>query len=327
MTSGGSRGFLLVAMGAALWGTAGIAGAFAARYSSLSWPAISSVRLLLGGLLMLVLTAITGELRRVQRTAESVRRIVATGVATAIYATAYFQSLPLVGVAVATVVCLGAAPMAVAVYTAIRERRMPSRPTMLALLAALTGLVLVSNPSTPTGDHRGFALGFALALLSGLAFAASTVVNQRTVPGLTPRPLIATSLTLAGLLSAPLGMLGGADFTTVTAPAWAAIAFLVIFQTMVAYLAYFGGLQAGLPATTAVIVLLIEPLTATVLAVLVLHEQLTLPVLLGMVLLMLAVVLVSPVRRNRAGRRSRAGRRNQARSVSRARRTAREKSG
>jgi len=136
-----------------------------------------------------------------------------------------------------------------------------------------------------------------LALLSGLAFAATTVVNQRTVPGLSPRTLIATSLTLAGLLSAPLGLLGGADFATLTAPAWAAIAFLVIFQTVIAYLAYYGGLQAGLPATTAVIVLLIEPLTATVLAVLVLDEQLTLPVLLGIVLLMLAVVLVRPVRK------------------------------
>lgn len=286
-----------MAMGAALWGTAGVAGALTARYSSLSWPAISSVRLLLGGLLMLVLTAITGELRRVQRTSESVRRIVATGVATAIYATAYFQAVPLVGVAVATVVCLGSAPVAVAVYTAIRERRLPSRPTTLALLAALAGLGLVSNPSTPAGDQRWFGLGLALALLSGLAFAASTVVNQRTVPGLTPRPLIATSLTLAGLLSAPLGLLGGADFTTVTAPAWATIAFLVIFQTVIAYLAYFGGLQAGLPATTAVIVLLLEPLTATVLAMLILHEQLTLPVLLGMVLLMIAVVLVRPVRK------------------------------
>lgn len=306
MTSAGSRGFLLVATGAALWGSGGIAGAFAAKYSSLSWPAISSARLLLAGLLMLVLTAITGDLRRVQLTRESVRRIVATGVATAIYATAYFQSLPLVGVAVATVVSLGSAPVAVAVYAAIRHRRLPGRSTVLALVAALTGLVLVSNPTTPAADHRWFGLGLGLALLSGLAFAASTVVNQRVVPGLNPRTIIATSLTLAGLVSAPLGILTGADFTTVTAPAWAAIGFLVVFQTVIAYLAYFGGLQAGLPATTAVIVLLIEPLTATLLAVLILHEQLTVPVLLGMVLLMLAVVLVRPGRRSRVhGRRNR----------------------
>lgn len=289
-----------------MWGSGGIAGAFAARYSALSWPAISSARLLLAGLLMLVLTAITGDLRRVPLTRESVRRIVATGVATAVYATAYFQSLPLVGVAVATVVSLGSAPVAVAVYAAIRHRQLPGRSTVLALLAALTGLVLVSNPSAPAADHRWFGLGLGLALLSGLAFAASTVVNQRVVPGLNPRTIIATSLTLAGLVSAPLGILTGADFTTVTAPAWAAIGFLVIFQTVIAYLAYFGGLQAGLPATTAVIVLLIEPLTATLLAVLILHEQLTVPVLLGMVLLMLAVVLVRPARRSRApGRRNR----------------------
>lgn len=290
---------MLVAVGAALWGTSGIAGAIVARNSSMSWPAISSVRLLLGGLLMLVLTAITGELRRVQRTAASARRILATGALTAVYATAYFQSLPMVGVAVATVVCLGAAPVAVAVYTAIRERGMPPRVTVLALVAALAGLGLVSNPSTPTGDNRRFALGLALALLAGLAFAATTVINQYTVPGLTSRTLIATSLTLAGLLSAPLGVLAGVHVDTLTAPAWAAIAFLAIFQTMLAYLAFYGGLQAGLAPTTAVIVLLIEPLTATVLAVLILHEQLTITVLIGMALLMLAVVLVRPTGQDR----------------------------
>ncbi len=289
-----SRGFALVGIGAVLWGTGGIAGAIVAGNSAMSWPAISSLRLFAGGILMLGLTVATGELRRAPRTPEAIRRVLATGALTAVYGTAYFQSLPLIGVAVATVACLGAAPVAVAIHTAIRERRMPTLATVIALLAALAGLALVSRPTGPSGDVRELALGLGLAVLAGLAFAITTVINHQPVAGLSSRTLIGTSLTVAGALSAPLGLVTGVHFATVTAPAWGAIAFLIVFQTMLAYLAYYGGLQTGLPSTTAVIVLLIEPLTAAVLAVLILDESLTGSVIAGMALLMLAIVLVRP---------------------------------
>ncbi len=289
-----SRGFALVAFGAALWGTGGVAGAIAAEHSAMSWPAISSLRLFAGGVLMLVLTALTGELRRIQHTGESARQILAAGALTAVFGTGYFQSVSLVGVAVATVVTLGVAPVAVAVGTALHDRRMPAPTTVLALFAALIGLVLVSNPRSVAGGSTDLLLGIGLAVISGLAFAASSVINRRAVAGLTPATLIATSLTVAGLLSAPLGLLTGFHFATMTPPAWAAVAFLVVFQTVIAYLSFYAGLHTGLSSTTAMILLLIEPLTATLLAVVVLHESVTVPVVVGGGLMLTAIVLVRP---------------------------------
>lgn len=289
-----TRGFLLVVMSATLFGGTGVAGAIVAANSGMSWPAISALRVFLGGLVLLGLTALTGELQRIPRGKGAGRRILLTGVGTAVYTTAYFQSVPLIGVAVATVVCLGSAPLAIAGYTAVRERRMPSAGTQVALVAALAGLVLVSDPDRVGTSAAELALGIALALTSGLSFAATTVINRTAIPGLGPRVLIATSLTVAGLLAAPVAFLAGADLASMGWPAWTGIGFLAIFQTAFAYMAFYAGLQAGLPPTTAVIVLLIEPVTAMVLAMVILSETPTAAAVAGMALMMLAIVLVRP---------------------------------
>ncbi len=293
-TSSHSWGFLLVLLGGVLWGTGGLAGTFAAQHSALSWPAISALRLVGGGVIMLAVTAVSGELWRIPRTAESARHIALTAVLSAIYQGAYFQSVALVGVAVSTVISLGAAPVTVALAGAIRSRRMPPWGVMAALAAALVGLVLVTDAPGQASDAGTAALGVLLALVAGVSFAATTVVNRREVPGLTPAALIATSFTIAGLLVAIWGAVAGFELSSADAAAWWWIAFLAVVPTVLAYLAFFGGLQRGVPSTTAAILSLVEPLTATVLAVAVLHEPLTVAASVGIALLLLAVVLVRP---------------------------------
>ncbi|WP_162940110.1 DMT family transporter [Gryllotalpicola protaetiae] len=286
-----SSGFWLVALAGALWGTGGLAATFAADHSALSWPALSAIRLVGGGVLMLVVIAATGELRGIPRTREAVRHVALTAVLSAIYQGAYFQSIALVGVAVSTVISLGAAPVAVALATAIRSRRMPGWAVIAALIAAVVGLVLVSGAPAAASDPGKTVLGVLLALIAGLSFAATTVVNRRTVPGLTPGALIATSFTLAGLLIAIWGAFAGFDLASTDPVGWAWIAFLAVVPTALAYLAFFGGLHRGVPSTTAAILSLIEPVTATLLAVTILHEPLTPAASLGIALLLLAVVL------------------------------------
>jgi len=291
-----SWGFVLVTLGGVLWGTGGLAGTAVADHSAMSWTAISALRLVGGGVLMLVLTALTGELGRLPRTAESARHIVLTAVLSAVYQVAYFESVSLVGVAVSTVISLGAAPVAVALWAAVRSRRLPGWGLLAALVAAIVGLVLVSDAPHAASGTGTEVLGVLLALVAGVSFGATTVVNRRLVRGLTPAVLIATSFTLAGLLAAVWGAFTGFRFVTVTPVAWGWLALLDVVPTVLAYLAFYGGLHRGVPSTTAAILSLIEPVTATVLAVLVLHERLTAPMVIGILLLLAAVVLVRPSR-------------------------------
>lgn len=287
-----SRGFALVALAGVVWGTGGLAGSLVARSTELSWPAIASLRLLGGGLVMLAVGAATGALRTMPWNRAVAVRVAVTGALSAIYQGAYFVAVDLAGVALSTVVALGSAPLVVAVVTARTARRMPSRATVLALVCALVGLLLLTG--TPTaGDGRAAALGIGLALVSGASFAATTLLNRTPVPGLPPTALIGWSFTLAGLLLVPPGLVAGFALAGTGAPAWGWLVYLAALPTAGAYLAYYSGLPL-VPATTAAVLALLEPVTATVLSVLVLGETVSLPGLAGMALLLVAVVLLRP---------------------------------
>ncbi|MGN8244624.1 DMT family transporter [Cellulomonas soli] len=287
-----SRGFALVALAGVLWGTGGLAGSLVARVTDLSWPAIASLRLLGGGFVMLAAAAATGALRALPWNRAVAVRVAATGALSAVYQGAYFVAVDLAGVALSTVVALGSAPLAVAVVTAWGTRRMPPRATVTALVAALVGLLLLTG--TPTaGDGRAAAAGCGLALVSGASFAATTLLNRVPVPGLSPTALIGASFTLAGVLLVPFGLVAGFALSGTSAAAWGWVVYLAALPTAGAYLAYYSGLPR-VPATTAAVLALLEPVTATVLSVLVLGETVSLPGLVGMALLLAAVVLLRP---------------------------------
>ncbi|MFE5341893.1 EamA family transporter [Isoptericola sp. NPDC056578] len=302
-------GAVLVAAGALLWGTGGVAAATIAAHSAMSPTAVSALRLLGGGLAVLAVTAATGQLRRVPRTRASARHVALTAALTAVFGAAYFQSVAHVGVAVATVVALGAAPLVVAARAAVRARRLPRVPVLMGLVTSVVGLALVSGVRPVAGSSRDLAAGLALALVAAVAFAATTVVNRRALPGLGPAPLLGTSFPLAGLVSLLPAAGTGLALGSLDATAWWTLAFLALVQTAVGYLAFYAGLQRGVGATSAALLSLLEPVGAAVLAVAVLGEALTPTAVLGIALVLGAVLLardraVTP--RPRAGARRRA---------------------
>ncbi len=287
------RDFALVALGGVLWGTGGLAGAALADAAGLPPLTVAAYRLLGGGGVLLVALAATGALRGLGRTRPVLGLVVGTALLAALYQAAYFASVERAGVAVATLVALGAAPLLVAVGTAVSARRLPSSRTLLALALALVGLVLLVGPSD-AGPQT--AAGALLALVAAAAFAGLTGLNRRGVPGLGPLPLTATAFTLGGILLLPAAALtaGGLAVPTDTR-GWALVAYLAVVPTAAAYSAYFTGLRR-VPATTAALLALLEPLTATLGAVVLRGERLGLAGLLGAVLLGIAVVVLRPGR-------------------------------
>ena len=205
---------------------------------------------------------------------------------------AYFQSLALAGVAVATALSLGIAPLSVAGYTAIRIRRMPAPRILAALAAGTAGLALVCGAPQARTSHAALACGVVLAAVSGVAFAALTIVNRRVVPGLTPVPLLGISFVLAGLISLAWSLPAGIDPGSLNGTAWGALGVLTLFQTTVGYLAFYAGLQQGVSSTAAAVLSLLEPVAATVLAILLLGQHLAILAGAGIVILLTAVLLV-----------------------------------
>jgi len=291
-TSSRSAGFALITIGTLLWGTGGVAGSLVAGNSTLPLPSVSAVRLLAGGTLLLAAAAATGRTQRMPRTPASARRIAATAALTAVMTAAYFQSLALAGVAVATALSLGIAPLCVASYTAIRTRRMPAPRILAALTAGTAGLALVCGAPQDRTSPAALACGVGLAAVSGVAFAALTIMNRRVVPGLTPAPLLGISFVLAGLISLAWSLPAGIDLGSLNGTAWGALGVLILFQTTVGYLAFYAGLQRGVSSTAAAVLSLLEPVAATVLAIVLLGQHLAILAGAGIVILLAAVLLV-----------------------------------
>ena len=194
--------FLLVVLGGVHWGTGGLAGAALAGRGA-DMLTVASLRLGLGGGVLLVGRALAGRLGRVPRTRAVLVRVVATAGLAAVYPACYFLAVQMTSVGVATFVALGAAPVIVAGVTALRTRSSPDARTRVAVVRALVGLALLVGVR---GGGEWPLLGALLALVAAGAFATMTMVNRRPVAGLGALVLTGTSFTFgaAGVLGALL---------------------------------------------------------------------------------------------------------------------------
>jgi len=304
------RDFGLVVLGAVLWGTGGLAGATLAA-DGIGMLAVATARLAVGGGVLLAALAVARRLGRLRGSLPARRRVLLTGLLAAVYQACYFLAVSWTSVSVATLVALGAAPVLVASATAVRRRRVPGGRTVLAVVLALAGLALLVGVS-----DSGSPAGVGLALVAAAAFATLTLVNRQPVAGLDPLTLTGASFSLGALLLAPAAIVagvaaapatggGGGDLLAAALPtllpagpsAWLLVAYLGIGPTALAYGAYFAGLRT-VPATTASLLALLEPLTAALGAALLRDERLGTAGLVGAALLATAVVVLRPRRRS-----------------------------
>jgi DME family drug/metabolite transporter len=161
--------------------------------------------------------------------------------------------------------------------------------TVAASGLALVGLGLLVGLPSGFPETR-VAASAGMALLAATGFSAVTLVGSRPVAGLDDLTVTGFGFLLGGLALLPLAAAeGGLGFR----PAPAAIGLLIALgtgPTAVAYTLYFRGLRAA-AASTAAMLTLLEPLTGTVLATVILGERLSATGIAGAVILAAAVLL------------------------------------
>ena len=127
--------------------------------------------------LALIPTARRGARRAASGRRAGVALLAALGAAIALVNLTYYVAIDRVPVAVALVLQY-TAPAMVVTWTAFRARRAPSRPVVAALVAALAGVVLVSNLlAGDLGDVD--VLGVGMGLAAAVCFATYTLLGER----------------------------------------------------------------------------------------------------------------------------------------------------
>ena len=283
------RGLTEVAAASVLWGTGGLAVQLIRERDALSPITISAWRMVIAAavLLVVLLTLRRGhELRDLARARP--RQLLAVGVGTAAYQGFYFVSVTQVGVAVSTVVSLGVAPVLLTAAEALRHRRTPDRSRLVVLAAALAGLVLVSVAGHESSTGPAPVTGVLLAVASGTTYALTTVAGGSISKESSPLALT-SGMTLVGTaaLLPCLALVDGPLVTTdPVALAW--LAYLGALTMALAYVLLYSGLRVVAPST-AVTASLVEPVTAAVVAAVVLSESLDAAAVAGILLVLGAV--------------------------------------
>jgi DME family drug/metabolite transporter len=215
------------------------------------------------------------------------------GLGVAIYTPMFFEAVERTGVAVGTIVGVGSGPFfAGALEWAWRGVR-PSRWWMLGTVVTVSGgavLVLAQNASGSTTDPVD-AVGVAFALGAGFGYALYSVTSKMVMErGVHSVVTLASSFLVGAIGVALLAVREPFAWLTSTSGLLLALQ-LGVFATGIAYLLFGYGLHRLTSATTVTLVLA-EPLTATMLAVLVLDESIVPVAWLGIVALLVGLLIV-----------------------------------
>ena len=264
-------GTACILLAATLWGTTGTARTFApAGAGPLT---VGAIRIVGGGLLLFVIALRGGALRDLVATGTSARCLVAlAAAAVAVYQTAFFGATARTGVAIGTVVTIGAAPVFAGVLSLLtRPRTRPGGRWLAATVAAVAGCAMLVTSGHASGANLA---GIALALLASFCYAVYAVIASHLIGnGAQDRAVIgaifggAAMLLLPVLVTSPVGWLA-------TGRGLAVSGYLAVLTTAAGYLLYARGLRT-IPVTTATTLGLAEPAIAAVLGLTVLGEQLT----------------------------------------------------
>ncbi|MEW1660527.1 EamA family transporter [Streptomyces sp. NPDC093707] len=299
------RGLAYVSLAATAWGTAGAAAALLYQGSGLGPLALTFWRTFGGLLILLAVRAV-----RAHRTgaaadataplpAEPLRRraarIAVTGIALAVFQAAYFASVEATGLAVGTVITMGAGPVLIAIGARLTMGERLGIGGILAVAGALTGLLVLvlGGDGTATAAVRPAGVGYAL--LSAAGCAVMTLTTRRLGRGGSSDPYASTvsAFAVGALCLLPLAAAEGLwPHAHDLGRSLVLLGYIAAIPTALAYGLYFAGL-AAVRAATASVISLIEPVSAAAIAVLFLGERLTAATAAGTTVLLTAVAALA----------------------------------
>lgn len=281
------RGILPILACSTLWGGVGLVSVYAP--AAANPESVGALGLFISGLLMLVARPGARSLLRHARGRERLLLVIGS-FGLLCYPLAFFPAVRLLGVALATALTLGSAPLFAGLISLLVERRPLTRRWLRCAPIAVAGTVLLV--AGDGGAHRVSGLGVILALIPGLSYAAASTIAARLIgEGRASKHVYGAMFGTCALWCVPVLAVGGV--------AWVAsvrgLAVVLFFSCVTNYLCYtlFGNALRYTSAATATTVTLAEGAVGTLLGVFAHGERLAAPAWGGLGLLAAALVLLS----------------------------------
>ena len=281
---------LCVIAASVLWGTTGTASAFIPDVSPL---AVGAFSMGIGGVL-LVLNAKNNLLSDRQKLLSKPSLLFIGSLCVAIYPLAFYSSMRLAGVAIGTVISIASAPFfTVVMERLISNKRVTSR-WVVSFIFGVVGVILLTLGKTQYLDINAQAnnriLGILLGLVAGLTYATySWTARQMIENGVNSKSAMASMFGLSAILLLPSLLLTGGNLF-LDAKHISVALYLAIAPMFFGYL-LFGQALREIEASKATLITLLEPIVATILAIIIIGETFSPIGWLGMSLMIICLLL------------------------------------
>lgn len=262
------QGVLLVLGAGVLWGTTGTAQSFSPNTLSPYW--VGALRLLVAAIFFLAYAyRHLGTTRANRELAElNWKQTLWAGACIAGYNLTFFAGVKATGVAVGTALALGSGP----IWAGLLQMASGARPGagwwLGTLVAVAGGVLLVFGRG---GDVQADPLGIALCLAAGLSYALYALLNKQLIHRSSPAITTLGVFVVGAVLALPAaGLQAGPPL--ITTSGWLVVGFLGVAATGIPYLLFSTGLRS-ISAASGVSLALMEPVTAFLLAIVIVGER------------------------------------------------------
>ncbi|WP_310551580.1 DMT family transporter [Paenibacillus glufosinatiresistens] len=300
-------GRLFAILGGACWALSGVCGQYLFQYQQLTSEWLVSVRLLSAGALLLILLILKGQpvLAVWKERNNRIDMLIFATLGTALCQYSYFSSVATSNAATATFISY-TSPIFIILYTLIGTKRRPAKLEMIAVGLILAGIFVVATH----GNIHSLSISRE-SLIWGLVSAASFGIYSTQ-----PQRLMNKMGTL--VVSAWGMLIGGAVLFLIFRPwhssgihstqAYLAMGAIIFIGTLLSYTLYLEGVKR-IGATQGSLLSSVEPVIATVLSAVWLHETFEIIDLVGFGLILSTVIVLAKAPHGKAGSRTRRSKR------------------
>ena len=259
------RGIFLAIIAATFWGISGSLGQFLFQQRAINVEWLITLRLLLSGVGLLILAKSTKNdiLKIWNNRKDAIQLLIFSIIGMIGVQYTYFAAIKHSNAATATVLQF-AGPIFIAIYLALKYKRIPGKSELLAILLAVAGtFLLVTRGNFNTLSISGIALFFGIA--SAITLAIYTLQPKALLEKYNSALVVGWGMFIGGIVfsfvKAPWQVEGEWDLKT-----FFSFSFIIIFGTLLAFYSYLnavkmiGGQKTSLLASA-------EPLVAVILSV------------------------------------------------------------
>ncbi|WP_286267414.1 DMT family transporter [Thalassotalea atypica] len=286
------NGVFAIILASFLWGTTGTVASFSPDISAMAIGAFSTGS---AGIL-LVVTARKALFSHLKVMVAQPWVLLTGTFSVAIYPLAFYSSMRLSGVAIGTVVSLASAPMFSAILECLISKKLISRQWVFSFIIGALGIILLTMGkdlrSLSSDDALLQSIGIVLGLIAGLTYANYSWAAKHFIDsGVNAQSAVASLFGFAALILLPSLWFTGENLFSSIRNICVSL-YMAIIPMFLGYLLFGFGLKR-IEASKVTLITLIEPLVATILAVIIIGEKLQMIGWLGMVLLCCCLIMQS----------------------------------